>query len=210
MIVVMVGVLIEDMVIIVLVVFYFDYGSSVECCRQVIDVGFSLVMIDGFYQLIDENIVMIKEVIDYVVKYGVLVEVEVGMVGGMEDGLVGGVCYVDIMECEWIVKEINIDVLVVVFGFVYGKYQGELNFGFKEMEVIFCMIDIFFVFYGVFGILQDQIKKVIMFGYVKININMECMVVWIDEICCMFQENSDLYELCGYLISGIEVVEEIV
>lgn len=52
--------LLEEMNIIVFVVFYLDYGMSVERCKKVIDVGFSLVMFDGFYYLIDKNIFMIK------------------------------------------------------------------------------------------------------------------------------------------------------
>lgn len=51
---------VEDLKIIVFVVIYFDYGLSFDFCKVVIDVGFFFVMIDGFYYLIDENIVMIK------------------------------------------------------------------------------------------------------------------------------------------------------
>lgn len=86
----MVGALMEDMAITVPVVLHLDHGSSAERCRQAIDAGFSSVMIDGSHQPIDENISMTKEVTDYAAKHGVSVEAEVGTVGGMEDGLVGG------------------------------------------------------------------------------------------------------------------------
>ncbi|XRJ10122.1 6-phospho-5-dehydro-2-deoxy-D-gluconate aldolase [Bacillus subtilis] len=206
----MVGALMEDMAITVPVVLHLDHGSSAERCRQAIDAGFSSVMIDGSHQPIDENIAMTKEVTDYAAKHGVSVEAEVGTVGGMEDGLVGGVRYADITECERIVKETNIDALAAALGSVHGKYQGEPNLGFKEMEAISRMTDIPLVLHGASGIPQDQIKKAITLGHAKININTECMVAWTDETRRMFQENSDLYEPRGYLTPGIEAVEETV
>lgn len=155
----MVGALMEEMAITVPVVLHLDHGSSAERCRQAIDAGFSSVMIDGSHQPIDENIAMTKEVTDYAAKHDVSVEAEVGTVGGMEDGLVGGVRYADITECERIVKETNIDALAAALGSVHGKYQGEPNLGFKEMEAISRMTDIPLVLHGASGIPQDQIKS---------------------------------------------------
>ncbi|MFF3471996.1 class II fructose-1,6-bisphosphate aldolase, partial [Bacillus velezensis] len=195
----MVGALIEEMAITVPVVLHLDHGSSAERCRQAIDAGFSSVMIDGSHHPIDENIAMTKEVADYAAKQGVSVEAEVGTVGGMEDGLVGGVRYADIAECERIVKETNIDALAAALGSVHGKYQGEPNLGFKEMEAISRMTDIPLVLHGASGIPQDQVKKAITLGHAKININTECMVAWTDETRRMFQENGDLYEPRGYM-----------
>ncbi|AHD05708.1 hypothetical protein ERIC2_c19090 [Paenibacillus larvae subsp. larvae DSM 25430] len=54
--------------------------------------------------------------------------------GGMEDGLVGGIKYADITECTTIVKETNIGALAAALGSVHGKYQGEPVLGFKEMQ----------------------------------------------------------------------------
>lgn len=137
------------------------------------------------------------------------VEAEVGTVGGMEDGLVGGVRYADITECERIVKETNIDALAAALGSVHGKYQGEPNLGFKEMEAISRMTDIPSFFTGHPGFRRIR-SKAITLGHAKININTECMVAWADETRRMFQENSDLYEPRGYMTPGIEAVEETV
>lgn len=67
----------------------------------------------------------------------------------------------------------GIDCFVFVLGFVYGFYKGELNFGFKEMEEIGNIIGFLLVFYGGIGILIVDIKKLILFGIVKINVNIE-------------------------------------
>lgn len=108
-------------------------------------------MIDGSHSPIDENIAMTKEVVSYAGVRNVSVEAEVGTVGGMEDGLIGGVQYADIGECERIVKETGIDALAAALGSVHGKYQGEPNLGFKEMEEISRVTDIPLVLHGAFG-----------------------------------------------------------
>ncbi|MCG8399161.1 class II fructose-bisphosphate aldolase, partial [Bacillus atrophaeus] len=95
----MVAALVEEMSITVPVVLHLDHGSNPERCKKAIDAGFSSVMIDGSHSPIDENIAMTKEVAAYAQPYNVSVEAEVGTVGGMEDGLIGGVKYADIHEC---------------------------------------------------------------------------------------------------------------
>ncbi|MEC1290335.1 class II fructose-1,6-bisphosphate aldolase [Bacillus mojavensis] len=206
----MVNVLIEELSITVPVVLHLDHGSSVERCKQAIDAGFSSVMIDGSHSPIDQNIAMTKEVADYAKLQGVSVEAEVGTVGGMEDGLVGGVKYADLHECQRLVEETNIDALAAALGSVHGKYQGEPKLGFKEMEEIAKTTNIPLVLHGASGIPADQIARTIQLGHAKININTECMMAWTEKTRVMFQENQDLYEPRAYMTPGIEAVKETV
>ncbi|KAA6447279.1 class II fructose-1,6-bisphosphate aldolase [Bacillus swezeyi] len=206
----MVAALVEEMSITVPVVLHLDHGSNPERCKKAIDAGFSSVMIDGSHSPIDENIAMTKEVAAYAQPYNVSVEAEVGTVGGMEDGLIGGVKYADIHECERLVKEADIDALAAALGSVHGKYQGEPHLGFKEMEEISRVTDIPLVLHGASGIPTDQIAKAIRLGHAKININTECMVAWTDKTRSMFKENLDLYEPRAYMTPGISAVKETV
>lgn len=206
----MVNALIEELSITVPVVLHLDHGSSVERCKQAVDAGFSSVMIDGSHSPIDQNIAMTKEVADYAKLHGVSVEAEVGTVGGMEDGLVGGVKYADLHECRRLVEESNIDALAAALGSVHGKYQGEPKLGFKEMEEIAKTTNIPLVLHGASGIPADQIARTIQLGHAKININTECMVAWAEKTRVMFEENPDLYEPRTYMTPGIDAVKETV
>ncbi|QHZ45011.1 MULTISPECIES: class II fructose-1,6-bisphosphate aldolase [Bacillus] len=206
----MVDALVKEMSITVPVVLHLDHGRSPERCKKAIDAGFSSVMIDGSHSPIDDNIAMTKEVVAYARAHNVSVEAEVGTVGGMEDGLVGGVKYADIEECERLVKEADIDALAAALGSVHGKYQGEPNLGFKEMEEISRVTDIPLVLHGASGIPTDQIERAIRLGHAKININTECMVAWTEKTRSMFKENPDLYEPRAYMTPGIEAVKETV
>ncbi|MER0466529.1 class II fructose-1,6-bisphosphate aldolase [Bacillus cabrialesii subsp. cabrialesii] len=206
----MVNALMEELSITVPVVLHLDHGSSVERCKQAIDAGFSSVMIDGSHSPIDQNIAMTKEVADYAKLHGVSVEAEVGTVGGMEDGLVGGVKYAALHECRRLVEETNIDALAAALGSVHGKYQGEPKLGFKEMEEIAKTTNIPLVLHGASGIPADQIARTIQLGHAKININTECMVAWAEKTRVMFEENPDLYEPRAYMTPGIDAVKETV
>ncbi|MEG7381500.1 class II fructose-1,6-bisphosphate aldolase [Bacillus subtilis] len=206
----MVNALMEELSITVPVVLHLDHGSSVERCKQAIDAGFSSVMIDGSHSPIDQNIAMTKEVADYAKLHGVSVEAEVGTVGGMEDGLVGGVKYADLHECQRLAEETNIDALAAALGSVHGKYQGEPKLGFKEMEEIAKVTNIPLVLHGASGIPADQIARTIQLGHAKININTECMVAWAEKTRVMFEENRDLYEPRAYMTPGIDAVKETV
>lgn len=200
----------EELAITVPVVLHLDHGTSVERCKAAIDAGFSSVMFDGSHSPIHENIARTKEVVRYAKKRGVSVEGEVGTVGGMEDGLVGGVQYADVDECYRLVEETGIDLLAAALGSVHGKYQGKPKLGFKEMELISTMTDVPLVLHGASGIPLDQIQRAIRLGHAKININTECMVAWAETCRHIFATQPADYEPRLLLKEGICAVQRTV
>lgn len=111
---------VELMGIIVLVVIYFDYGYY-EDVFECIWVGYILVMFDGLYFLVEENFDKVCKVVEFVYVNGVLVEVEVGIIGGEEDGIIGDGELVLIEDVK-VMVEIGIDFLAVGIGNIYGFY----------------------------------------------------------------------------------------
>lgn len=76
----------------VLVIIYWDYGWSMEIIYNVWIYGMNLLMCDVFVFDFEENICLIKEVVDFFYLLGILVEVELGYVGNeivYEEVLVG-------------------------------------------------------------------------------------------------------------------------
>jgi 6-phospho-5-dehydro-2-deoxy-D-gluconate aldolase len=202
--------LIEEMSITVPVVLHLDHGMSVDRCKRAIDAGFSSVMIDGSHFSIDENIAMTKQVVDYARPKQVSVEAEVGTVGGMEDGLIGGVKYADPHECLRIVKETGIDALAAALGSVHGLYQGEPILGFDEMKQISELTGVPLVLHGGSGIPDYQIKKAIEFGHAKINVNTECLQAWAQAVREMLANDRQVYDPRTILTPGKEAIIETV
>ncbi|WP_054705988.1 class II fructose-1,6-bisphosphate aldolase [Bacillus sp. JCM 19041] len=209
-IVAMVSSLKEELAITVPVVLHLDHGSSVDRCKAAIDAGFSSVMFDGSHSPIDENIARTKEVVRYANERGVSVEGEVGTVGGMEDGLIGGIQYADVDECYRLVEEGGIDLLAAALGSVHGRYQGEPKLGFYEMETIATMTDVPLVLHGASGIPLQQLQRAIRLGHAKININTECMIVWSQAIRQTFVEDVNTFEPRILMAEGMKAVQQVV
>ena len=116
------------------VALHLDHGASFEMCKAAIDAGFTSVMIDGSHFPLEENIAIVKKVVDYAHLRGVSVEAELGRVGGQEDDVVAETMYAVPEECLRLIRETGIDCLAPALGSVHGPYHGEPNLGFKEMD----------------------------------------------------------------------------
>ncbi|MCM3023739.1 class II fructose-1,6-bisphosphate aldolase [Heyndrickxia ginsengihumi] len=203
----MVNGLLTEMSISVPVALHLDHGRTVERCKEAIDAGFTSVMIDGSHYPIDKNIAMTKQVVEYAKANGVSVEAEVGTVGGMEDGLIGGIQYADPNECLRLVNEAGIDALAAALGSVHGQYQGEPKLGFSEMKYISELTDIPLVLHGGSGIPDYQIKKAIKYGHAKINVNTECILAWAKAIRTVLINDSKVHDPWAILTPGKEAIK---
>ncbi len=66
-----------------------DHGDTFETCKQFVDDGFTSVMFDGSHLPFEENIAVTKKVVEYARPRGVVVEAELGQLGGIEEDVVG-------------------------------------------------------------------------------------------------------------------------
>lgn len=206
----MVHQLADEMDITIPAALHLDHGSSVEHCRQAIDAGFTSVMIDGSHHPIEENVAMTRAVVEYARRFGVSVEAEVGTVGGMEDGLIGGIRYADPQECKRIVDEAGVDALAAALGSVHGPYQGEPVLGFAEMKVISQLTGAPLVLHGGSGIPPHQLRQAIELGHAKINVNTECNQAWAAAVRRVLATDEKLYDPRTILTTGTDAVKSVV
>src|SRR4030042_1408846 len=71
------------------IVMHLDAGDTFETCKQCVDDGFTSVMIDASSKPFKENIAVTKKVVEYAHDNGVVVEAELGQLGGIEEDVVG-------------------------------------------------------------------------------------------------------------------------
>ena len=108
---------------------HLDHGDTFDTCKQCVDDGFTSVMIDGSHHSFEENMALTKQVVDYAHDHGVVVEAELGQLGGIEEDVVG-VSADDIMKhltdpeqaIEFIEKT-GVDSLAVAIGTSHGAYK---------------------------------------------------------------------------------------
>src|SRR5574344_366673 len=202
----MVNALMETMDITVPVALHLDHGSTVESAKHYIDAGFTSVMFDHSHFPIDENIEMTKELVEYAHSKGVSVEAEVGTVGGVEDGVTGGVKYADLEECKRMVSEAKIDALAAALGSVHGTYDGEPVLGFDEMQAISDATGTPLVLHGGSGIPDYQIKKAIERGHAKINVNTELQQQWTKAVREKLNSDDKVYDPRKVIAPGKEAI----
>ena len=102
---------------------HLDHGTE-EVCYDAIDSGFySSVMIDASHEPFEKNVEITKRVVEYAHKKGVVVEAELGQLGGVEEDVAGSVCLTDPAQAAEFVRLTGCDSLAVAIGTSHGAYK---------------------------------------------------------------------------------------
>jgi fructose-bisphosphate aldolase class II len=118
---------------------HLDHGQDFDICKQVIDAGFTSVMIDGSHHSFEENIRVTREVVDYAHERGVWVEAELGQLAGVEDDVSAEEnVFTDPDEAAEFVERTGCDSLAVAIGTSHGayKFKGEAKLDLDRLERI--------------------------------------------------------------------------
>ena len=119
-----------------------DHGDTVEICKRCVDDGFTSVMIDASHHPFEENIKMTRAVVEYAHAHGVVVEAELGQLGGIEEDVVGvddvSAHLTDPAQAEEFVEKSGCDSLAVAVGTSHGayKFKSEPKLAFDVIEGI--------------------------------------------------------------------------
>ncbi len=109
------------------IVMHLDHGDTFETCKQFVDDGFTSVMIDASSKPFEENIKITKQVVEYAHDHGVVVEAELGQLGGIEEDVVGvediRKHLADPAQVEEFVAKSGCDSLAVACGTSHGAYK---------------------------------------------------------------------------------------
>lgn len=161
------------------VVLHLDHGS-LEACYRAIDVGFSSVMFDGSHLDFQVNLDKTKKIFKYITnsKKRVSLEVELGTIGGEEDGVLGYGEYADINQCLEFAK-LPISILAAGIGNIHGIYPPHWKgLNFELLKKISVQTNKPIVLHGGSGIPDDQVVKAIAYGIRKVNVNTELQLAF--------------------------------
>lgn len=117
---------------------HLDHGTE-EVCYDCIDSGFySSVMIDASHEEFAKNIEITKRVVDRAHAKGIVVEAELGQLGGVEEDVVGSVKLTDPEQAAEFIEKTGVDSLAVAIGTSHGafKFSGNQGLHFDVLEKI--------------------------------------------------------------------------
>jgi len=131
---------------------HLDHGDTVELVEACIKDGFTSVMIDGSHQPLGENVKLSAAVVKVAHKAGVVVEAELGMLGGIEEHVVGASAeeyeknvekyLTDPNQAGDFWKRTGVDSLAIAIGTSHGafkfKHEAKLAIGRIEQVMKTC------------------------------------------------------------------------
>lgn len=192
---------------------HLDHHENVDDIKKAIDLGCKSVMIDASHHEFEENIKIVKDVVDYAHKYDVSVEAELGRLVGQEDDKI-----VDEKDCDYtdpqkaveFVRRTGVDSLAVAIGTAHGLYKTEPKLDFERLKEINELIDIPLVLHGASGVAWEEVQKSIDLGICKVNIATELKMPFASAIKNHFHDHPEDSDPRKYLIPAKEAMKSVV
>ena len=203
------------------IVLHLDHGKSFEIVEEAIQDGYDSVHFDGSALSFKENAEITKRVVEFAKNKGVLnVEGEMGYLrGGSELHEAVEIKEEDLTvpeEALRFVQETGIDTLAIAIGNIHGIVKNEnLKNPHLFLERLKEISDIlgekaFLCLHGGSGTPEEDIKKAIELGIVKININTELRMAYAESLRKFLQENPDETKPHNIMAPVVEAVQKVV
>ena len=219
---------------------HLDHGDTFETCKQCVDDGFTSVMIDGSHHSFEENIAVTKKVVEYAHERGVVVEAELGQLGGIEEDVVGVLAddvskhLTDPDQVVEFVEKTGCDSLAVACGTSHGafKFKTAPTLAFDVIQGVADKLPSFpLVMHGsssvlkefkdlinkyggdmpdAMGVPEDAISKAAKMSICKVNIDTDLRMALTAKIRQVFAEKPGEFDPRKYLGPGREAIKEMV
>jgi fructose-bisphosphate aldolase, class II len=199
---------------------HLDHGTE-EACYDCIASGFySSVMIDASHEEFAKNIEITRRVADRAHAKGIVVEAELGQLGGVEEDIHGSVKLTDPAQAAEFIEKSGCDSLAVAIGTSHGafKFSGKQSLHFDVLEQIQKAVpkDFPLVMHGsssvpkewvdrinaaggqmksTSGVAEDQYIPAAEMGVCKVNIDTDGRLVWCAIHRESFRDKPDNFDL---------------
>ena len=217
-----------------------DHGDTFETCKQFVDDGFTSVMIDASNRPFEDNIAATKKVVEYAHARDVVVEAELGQLGGIEEDVVGvadddiSKHLADPNQVEEFVEKTGVDSLAVAIGTSHGafKFKKEPKLAFDVIQEISERLPGFpLVMHGsssvlkefkdlinkyggdmpnAMGVPEDAVSKASKMAVCKVNIDTDLRMALTAKIRQVFAEKPAEFDPRKYLGPGREAIKAMV
>ncbi len=215
-----------------------DHGDTLETCKEFVDDGFTSVMIDGSHLPFEENIALTKQVVEYAHPRGVVVEAELGQLGGIEEDVVGVENVADHIadpdQAVEFVEKSGCDSLAIACGTSHGAYKFKVapTLAFDVIEEIGRRLPGYpLVMHGsssvlkefkdlinkyggqmpdAMGVPEEMVTQASKMAMCKVNIDTDLRMALTAKIRQVFAEKPAEFDPRKYLGPGREAIREMV
>ncbi len=201
---------------------HLDHGDE-ETCYECIESGFySSVMIDASHEPFEQNVEITKKVVDAAHAKGIVVEAELGMLGGVEEHVSvaeADAKLTDPDEAKEFVRLTNVDSLACAIGTSHGafKFSGGQSIHFNVLDELQKRLPgLPLVMHGSSSVPQEEVARINAaggdlkgargvdenqfaraagLGVTKVNIDTDGRLVWCRVHREMFRDKPEVFDL---------------
>lgn len=192
---------------------HLDHHESLDDIRRKVFAGVRSAMIDGSHFPFDENVKLVKSVVDFCHQNDCSVEAELGRLGGVEDDMdvdAESAFLTDPQQARRFVELTGVDSLAVAIGTAHGLYTQRPKIDFQRLAEIRKVVCVPLVLHGASDVPDDDVRRTIELGVCKVNVATELKIAFASAVKTWFAHNPDGCDPRYYMRVGMDAMKEVV
>ncbi|MEF3403410.1 class II fructose-bisphosphate aldolase [Agromyces sp. CCNWLW203] len=185
---------------------HLDHAEDAELALRAIDHGFGSVMYDGAKLDFADNVETTRRVVAHAATTGVLVEAELGEIGGKDGAHAPGV-RTDPAEAAQFVAQTGVDALAVAVGSSHAMTERNASLDLELIARLRAAVPVPLVLHGSSGVPDETIVAGIRAGLVKINVSTHLNAQFTGAIRRYLDEHPSVVDSRKYLAAGRDAIE---
>jgi fructose-bisphosphate aldolase class II len=180
---------------------HLDHAEDERLARTAIDLGFGSVMFDASRLDYTANVTATARVAEYAHDHGVIVEAELGEIGGKDGAHAPGV-RTDPDEARSFVADTGVDALAVAVGSSHAMTAREASLDLELIARLHAALNVPLVLHGSSGVPDDVIVAAIRAGMTKINVSTHLNGFFTRAVRDYLGENPNVVDSRKYVNAG--------
>ncbi len=185
---------------------HLDHAEDPELALLAIDHGFGSVMFDGARLAFAENVATTRRVVTHAATTGVLVEAELGEIGGKDGAHAAGV-RTDPGDAARFVAETGVGALAVAVGSSHAMTERVAAIDLELIARLRAAVPVPLVLHGSSGVSDEFIVRGIRSGLTKINVSTHLNASFTAAVRRYLDEHPAATDSRTYLAAGRDAVE---
>lgn len=184
---------------------HLDHAEDVDLVREAIDLGFSSVMYDGAALPYAQNVATTAQVVAEANAAGVLVEAELGEIGGKDGAHAPGV-RTDPDQARGFVAQTGVHALAVAVGSSHAMTAKTASLDVELVAALARAVPVPLVLHGSSGVPDASIRAAISAGMRKINVSTQLVRAFTGAVRDRLAQDPALVDSRKYVAAGREAM----
>lgn len=180
---------------------HLDHAEDPELALRAVERGFGSVMYDGAKLEFAENVAMTRRVVEAADAAGVLVEAELGEIGGKDGAHAPGV-RTDPDEAARFIAETGVGALAVAVGSSHAMTERTAAIDLELVERLAAAVPVPLVLHGSSGVPDATIRRGIRSGLTKINVSTHLNASFTSAVREYLTEHPTVVDSRRYVAAG--------